>query len=52
MALALIVSKERLTIVEAHQPPQVQHPPEEKEGEIEEKGKVVKEGQDSAVLYT
>ena len=43
MTLFLIVSKERLIIVEAHQT-MIQHPPEEKEGEIEENGKVVKEG--------
>ncbi|KAL2304804.1 hypothetical protein Nmel_006759, partial [Mimus melanotis] len=37
------MSKERLIIVKAHQP-MIHHPAEEKGGEMEENGNVVKEG--------
>lgn len=42
LTLLLIVSKERLIRVEAHQT-MVQHPPKQKGAETEENGKVVKD---------
>lgn len=43
MSLLLVVSKERLIIVEAHQT-MIYHPAEEKGGKIEGNGKVVRGG--------